>query len=73
MPDDDHEFSIRAIHRLLKNAGDKRVAQDAVKELREELEEEAVEIAKDALEIAHQDGRKTLRDRDIRQAIRNRG
>jgi histone H3/H4 len=67
----EHEFSKTAGHRLIKNQTDKRVAEDAGVELVEELDEIGKEIARKAKQYAEHSGRKTIREEDMREAIRD--
>lgn len=64
------ELSTAAIHRLLEKAGAERVGDDAVEELRKVLEELAVKIGKEAMELASHAGRKTIRGEDVRLSVR---
>jgi len=51
----------------------KRVSEDAAKELRLLLENYGREITEQANELANQDGRMTVRDSDIVEALNDRG
>jgi histone H3/H4 len=66
----DTELSKRAGHRLIKNQTNQRVSIDAGKELIQEMEEYGKEIAAQAKEFADAAGRKTVREDDIRRALR---
>lgn len=46
------EVSVRSIHRLIKEAGDKRVSEDAAVKLRDLLEGFAEEVADEAIRQA---------------------
>ncbi len=50
---------------ILRKAGAKRVSHEAARELAEIVEEIALEIARDAVRVAHHAGRKTIKARDI--------
>jgi len=63
------EFSVRSMKLLLKENTSKRVSEDSAEALGEQLEEFAEEVASDSIEEAGQDGRKTVRAEDIRQAL----
>ncbi|MFU1780253.1 histone [Haloarcula japonica] len=67
---DDHEFSKSKIHQFLKEAGDMRVGDDAVEELRDELEEFAEKRGSQGVDHASSEGRKTVRREDIRATRR---
>jgi histone H3/H4 len=64
------ELSNAAIHRLIEKAGAKRVGDDAAEELGKILEDLAVRIGKEALELATHAGRKTVKAEDIRLATK---
>jgi len=64
------ELSTAAVHRLIGKAGAERVGDDAVEELRKVLEELAVRIGKEAMELASHAGRKTIRGEDVRLSMR---
>jgi len=54
---------------LIKNQGDKRVSKDGAQELSSILEMFAGDVAEEAVGIAEDDGRKTVRGEDIKQAL----
>ena len=60
-----------AVYRLIKKGGAERVSDEAAEELRLILEEIAVKIAQQAVELATHAGRKTVRASDIRLASKN--
>ncbi len=62
------EFTIAPVRRLLKKAGDLRINEDAANALRDLIGEYGMRIAELAVENAEKDGRKTVLERDIRQA-----
>jgi histone H3/H4 len=64
------EFSISKMKEMIKSQGDKRVSEDSAEELREILEMFAGDIAEEAIAVAHEDDRKTVRAEDIRKALR---
>jgi histone H3/H4 len=64
------EFSVSKMKEMIKSQGDKRVSEDSAKELREKLEMFAGDIAEEAKAVAEEDGRKTVRGEDIREALR---
>jgi len=64
------ELSTAAVHRLIERAGAERVGDDAVEELRNVLEELAVRIGKEAIELAAHAGRKTVKAEDVRLSVK---
>ena len=54
--------------RILKKAGAKRVSQEALEEFATVMEDNLLEIAKEAVQLAKHAGRKTLISDDIRLA-----
>jgi histone H3/H4 len=58
------------VARILMNAGAKRVSADAMDSFTEILEARGMEIAKQAVKIAHHSGRKTVHDSDIKLAYK---
>ena len=62
------EFTIAPVRRLLKKAGDLRINEEAANILRDLIGEYGMRIAELAVENAEKDGRKTILERDIRQA-----
>lgn len=65
------EFSVQAMHRLIKRQGDKRVSEPAAEELHHVLETFAGDVAEMAVEEAQEQNRETLRKTDIQNALRN--
>lgn len=55
---------------MIKSQGDKRVSEDAADELRQILEMFAGDVAEEAIAVANEDGRKTVRSEDIREALK---
>ena len=64
------ELSSAAIHRLIEKAGASRVGDDGVEELTLVLEEVAVKISREALDLASHAGRKTVKSEDIRLSVK---
>ncbi len=64
------EMPLAPIKRVMKNAGADRVADDAVEAMRDVLEEQATELAQDAMRFAEHAGRKTVQKEDVRAATR---
>ncbi|MFB6245644.1 MAG: histone [Candidatus Nanohaloarchaea archaeon] len=63
------EFSTRAMKRIVKSQGSKRVSEDAAEELGDILEAFAGDIAEEALVIACNQGRKTVKKSDVKKAL----
>ncbi|MCW4032499.1 MAG: NFYB/HAP3 family transcription factor subunit [Candidatus Bathyarchaeota archaeon] len=59
-------LSNAAVHKLIQVAGAERIGDDAVEELRKVLEEIAINIGKDAIELSSHAGRRTVKLEDIR-------
>lgn len=66
------EFSIRSMRQIFKSNTTKRVSEDAAKELGEFLDDWSEEVGEEAVEIAKEKGRTTVRAEDIRDVLRNR-
>lgn len=66
------EFSIRSMRQIFKSNTGKRVSEDAAKELGGFLDRWAEEVGEEAVEVAAEDGRSTVRAEDIRKVLRNR-
>ncbi|KXA97352.1 histone [candidate division MSBL1 archaeon SCGC-AAA259I09] len=64
------ELPLAAVERVIRRAGAERVSKSAAEELSKVLEEKALEIASEANTLTEHAGRKTVRDEDIRLAIR---
>lgn len=64
------EFSISKMKEMIKNEGDKRVSEDSAEELREVLEMFAGDVAEEAIAVAQDNDRKTVRAEDIKEALR---
>jgi len=62
------EFTIAPIRRLLKKAGNLRINEGAANKLRDYIGEYGELVAERAVELAMKDGRKTILERDIREA-----
>jgi len=62
------EFTIAPIRRLLKKAGNLRINEGATNKLRDYIGGYGQLVAERAVELAKKDGRKTVLERDIREA-----
>lgn len=59
------------MHRIIKKSGASRISDESADELRRTLEEIAMNIAKNAVEMSAHAGRKTIRADDIRLASKS--
>ena len=66
------ELPLKAVERILKEAGAKRVSVSATAEFAKFLERFAAELAREAGELARHSGRKTVTDSDILLAKKRR-
>lgn len=64
------EFSISKMKEIIKEEGDKRVSEDSAEELRRVLERFAGDVAEEAIAVARDNDRKTVRSEDVKQALR---
>ena len=62
------KFASAKVEKLIRNAGARRVAADAVDRLNEILTNYGTDLAKYAIEIARHSGRKTVKENDIKLA-----
>jgi histone H3/H4 len=65
------EFSTRSMHNLIVNQTSKRVSNNAANKLGEQLQEYAENIAKEATQLANEDGYQTVQQKHIREALLN--
>ena len=61
-------FANARIEKLIRNAGARRVSADAIEKLNTILTEYGMGIAKYAVELARHNGRKTVKEGDIKLA-----
>ncbi len=66
-------ISLLACEKIAKKAGIKRISKDALEELKEILEEYAMEIAITAQKIASHAERNTIKEKDIELALEIKG
>ena len=59
-----------SVDKLIRKAGAERVSEDASKALARILEEEAIDVAREAVALAEHAGRKTVKKEDIELAIK---
>jgi DNA-binding protein len=64
------ELPIAAIDRLIRKAGAERVSEDAATELSQILSDVAIDISKQAIELARHAKRKTVTGEDIKLATK---
>lgn len=64
------EFSNAKMKEVIKSKTSKRVSEDATGELGKVLEMFAGDVAEEAIAIAEEDGRKTLRKEDVKEALK---
>lgn len=64
------ELPIAALDRLIRKAGAERVSEDAAEELGKILSEVAIDISKQAIELARHAKRKTVTSEDIKLATK---
>ena len=67
------DLGISAMYRILKKAGADRVSDESAEELRRVLEDIAIEIAKNAIEMSKHAGRKTVKAEDVKLASKTSG
>jgi len=59
-----------SVDKLIRKAGADRVSEDASKALAKILEEEAIDIAREAVTLAEHAGRKTVKKEDVELAVK---
>lgn len=63
-------LSLSAIKKILRKAGSERISRKACLELQKNVEEYAIIIGKLAVRNALYEGRKSIKDRDIKEALK---
>jgi len=64
------ELPLAPVKRIIKQSGAARVSEDAVEELRDELESHAEDRARQSKQYAEHAGRKTVQAADVRTSRR---
>ena len=64
------ELGLSSMYRILKKAGAERVSDESAEELRSVIEEIALEIAKNSVEMSKHAGRKTVKAEDVKLATK---
>ncbi len=59
------ELPLAPLKRLMKQAGAERVADDGVEAMRDVIEEEVLDLAREANRFAQHAGRKTIKKEDV--------
>jgi histone H3/H4 len=62
------ELGLSSMYRILKKAGADRVSDESADELRKIIEDIALEIAKNSVEMSKHAGRKTVKAEDVKLA-----
>lgn len=63
------EFSVSKMKDMIKSQGDKRVSEDSAKQLADVLETFAGDVSEEAIAVAQEKDRKTVRAEDVREAL----
>jgi histone H3/H4 len=64
------ELGLSSMYRILKKAGAERVSDESAEELRRVIEDIALEIAKNSVEMSKHAGRKTVKAEDVKLATK---
>jgi len=62
------ELGLSAMYRILKKSGAERISDESVDELRRVIEDIAMEISKNAIDMTKHAGRKTVKAEDVKLA-----
>ncbi|HET7284350.1 MAG: histone [Nitrososphaeraceae archaeon] len=65
------ELGLATMYRVIKKSGAERVSDEAADELRKILEDVAIRIATQAVDLSIHAGRRTIKSEDIRLAAKN--
>ncbi len=65
------ELGLAAMYRIMKKSGAERVSDEAAEELRKVIEDLAVRIAHQAVDLSNHAGRRTIKSGDIQLAAKN--
>jgi len=68
---DDPELGLAGMYRIIKKSGGERVSEEAADQLRRILEEIAIKISDQAVDLSIHAGRKTIKAEDIQLAAKN--
>jgi len=63
------EFSVSKMKDMIKSQGDKRVSEESAKQLADVLETFAGDVSEEAIAVAEEKDRKTIRAEDVREAL----
>jgi histone H3/H4 len=67
------DLGVSAMYRILKKAGAERVSDESAEELRRVIEDIAMDIAKNAVDMSKHAGRKTVKAEDVKLASKTSG
>ena len=67
------DLGVSAMYRILKKAGADRVSDESAEELRRVIEDIAMDIAKNAVDMSKHAGRKTVKAEDVKLASKTSG
>lgn len=65
-------LSLSAMDKIIRQAGAYRVSDKAKESMAEALEEQGKDLAREAKKLAEHAGRRTVTEKDIKLAIKNR-
>lgn len=65
------ELGLATMYRVIKKSGGERISDEAADELRKIIEDIAMKIARQAVDLSLHAGRKTIKAEDIRLASKN--